>query len=314
MKRTKPIQAKPWPGHPCAGFTLVELMVALALLLIVLVLAFNFFFSGINFFRQGEERWLEQREIKKLGEFIESNIALSHKADIFQADTPTLEEGYHYIYQGEDNLIYFKNKDEATPAAITSQELELVFSREEEGGVKIPKALAYDIASLKPNGYSLGGLVFFPNMLISAQVNMEGGEATENSEDAGNVLRFVTEESLVSGMDASVIGCFIATAAFGHYDEKNVMLLRHFRDEALLGHPLGEKLVALYYRYSPPLAEKIAQSPFLRMTAAILLMPFIGAAVLYIYPFYSALLAAMILLGLYAYKKRLYREVDILRY
>lgn len=60
-------------------------------------------------------------------------------------------------------------------------------------------------------------------------------------------------------------GCFIATAAFGHYAEPHVMILRKFRDQVLLGDPLGKSFVRFYYKVSPPIANFISQRETLKM-------------------------------------------------
>jgi hypothetical protein len=60
-------------------------------------------------------------------------------------------------------------------------------------------------------------------------------------------------------------GCFIATAAYGSAQEHHVMMLREFRDRFLLKHVSGRAFVTFYYKYSPPMANYIAQHDTIRM-------------------------------------------------
>lgn len=59
-------------------------------------------------------------------------------------------------------------------------------------------------------------------------------------------------------------GCFIATAATGSYDHPKVITLRKFRDNVLLTNSLGKIFVKLYYKISPSIANKIANSNLLK--------------------------------------------------
>jgi outer membrane protein assembly factor BamB len=67
--------------------------------------------------------------------------------------------------------------------------------------------------------------------------------------------------------------CFIATAAYGTPMTDEVGILREFRDECLLTNPLGQSVVDLYYRISPPLADFINEHPSLKPIVRVGLFP-----------------------------------------
>lgn len=58
--------------------------------------------------------------------------------------------------------------------------------------------------------------------------------------------------------------CFVATAAYGTETATELDILRDFRDQVLLNNALGSRFVEVYYTLSPPIANFIAQSDFLR--------------------------------------------------
>ncbi|MEJ2269973.1 MAG: choice-of-anchor Q domain-containing protein [Desulfobulbaceae bacterium] len=102
-----------------------------------------------------------------------------------------------------------------------------------------------------------------------AIVDMGAFEYNGNSE---HPLEWVTKVKF-SGSGG---GCFIATAAYGSYWEPHVMTLRQFRDEYLLTNKLGTNFVEAYYKYSPPLADYIAEYDGLRTAVRIGLAPLVG--------------------------------------
>lgn len=86
------------------------------------------------------------------------------------------------------------------------------------------------------------------------------------------------------GDDGGGGGCFIATAAYGSLLEPQVVLLRHFRDRFLLTNRPGTFFVTQYYRYSPPLADFIADHPILRAVTRFFLYPLVGFAAFLLSP------------------------------
>ncbi len=59
-------------------------------------------------------------------------------------------------------------------------------------------------------------------------------------------------------------GCFIATAAFGTQLAPEIVVLTTFRDQVLASTGAGRRFIEVYYRLSPPVAERIAGSAVLR--------------------------------------------------
>jgi hypothetical protein len=99
--------------------------------------------------------------------------------------------------------------------------------------------------------------------------------------DPGGIASEATEASTPivssgSGGGGGGGGCFIATAAYGSKFEKHVQLLRRFRNLYLMPYKIGRAFVSIYYRYSPPVADFIANHDILRMMVRWSLIPLIG--------------------------------------
>jgi M6 family metalloprotease-like protein/uncharacterized repeat protein (TIGR02543 family) len=71
-------------------------------------------------------------------------------------------------------------------------------------------------------------------------------------------------------------GCFIATAAYGSPLHPHLDILRDFRDKYLMPNGFGRKFVELYYRYSPRIADFIAEHKLLKAAVRVNLLPVIA--------------------------------------
>ena len=113
-------------------------------------------------------------------------------------------------------------------------------------------------------------------------------EDVTTSVDTANHIVWGMDESLswwvVAGPEATDqrTGCFIATAAYGSPMAEELDTFRAFRDQYLETNPVGSSLVSLYYRYSPPIADFIAECGWLRTAVRILLLPVIGIVWLFV--------------------------------
>ncbi|RJP15008.1 MAG: hypothetical protein C4520_20785 [Candidatus Abyssobacteria bacterium SURF_5] len=87
--------------------------------------------------------------------------------------------------------------------------------------------------------------------------------------------QLATASVIYGGGGGGSASCFIATAAYGSALEKDVMILRQFRDTYLLPNVLGKELVEIYYRTSPGIAQVIARHEMLRAVTRTILMPIV---------------------------------------
>ncbi|MBW2491964.1 MAG: hypothetical protein JRE65_12545 [Deltaproteobacteria bacterium] len=58
-----------------------------------------------------------------------------------------------------------------------------------------------------------------------------------------------------SSLCSNIVGCLIATAAFGSKFEKHVQLLRRFRGLYLMPNKIGRTFVKTCFKYSPTMAR-----------------------------------------------------------
>ncbi|ACY18170.1 fibronectin type III domain-containing protein [Haliangium ochraceum] len=85
----------------------------------------------------------------------------------------------------------------------------------------------------------------------------------------------VIEAATTEFAGGQVDACFVATAAYGSLMERDVEMLRRFRDRFLRTHVTGELLVQSYYTFGPALARLIGPSDTLRRAARATLSPLV---------------------------------------
>jgi len=77
--------------------------------------------------------------------------------------------------------------------------------------------------------------------------------------------------------------CFVATAAYGSPLHPYIDILRDFRDRYLMTNELGREFVDLYYKYSPYVAERIANYKILKVVVRIQLSPLVALSYSMVY-------------------------------
>jgi len=91
-----------------------------------------------------------------------------------------------------------------------------------------------------------------------------------------NINTAIASSTTVTTSGGGGGGCFIATAAYGSYAAPSVQILRKMRDRFLIKSSIGKILVNLYYKYSPPLADFIADHDNLKIFVRWSLLPLVG--------------------------------------
>lgn len=105
-------------------------------------------------------------------------------------------------------------------------------------------------------------------------------------------------------------GCFIATAAYGHYSAPQVQALRDFRDRYLMRFAAGRAFVDWYYSYGSVGAHLLNEYPTLKAPVRVALYPLVfGALLLTQYPGWMLILAGLSLMlvcgvVIHRYRKR----------
>jgi hypothetical protein len=115
-----------------------------------------------------------------------------------------------------------------------------------------------------------------PTLARETSISVSVSASEPDPDTSNNVDVEYTRATEVSGTRAVVV-CFIATAAYGSPSAPEVRLLRRFRDRVLLKSRPGRAFVAWYYRVSPGVAERIAESHALRAVVRGALAPLVLA-------------------------------------
>ncbi len=150
----------------------------------------------------------------------------------------------------------------------------------------------------------------FDNTVVSADggnpgVSHESDYSTEKSIAVGTAVESLLSnpktdfpEAITPFPDLPNNGCFIATAAYGHYSAPQVQALREFRDRYLMTNGPGRAFVEWYYRYGPIGADYLNTHPWLKPVVRTALMPAVGGALFMTRTSLPSKVAVLLLVGL----------------
>jgi len=114
-----------------------------------------------------------------------------------------------------------------------------------------------------------------PAISFAGRATVTTGVVSVVLDKSGTVIGFTGDggESLSGGGSSST--CFIATAAYGTPMATEIDTLRSVRDTYMLNNVVGSAFVDTYYRLSPAVADKVAESPVLAAAVRAILTPLV---------------------------------------
>jgi ankyrin repeat protein len=163
-------------------------------------------------------------------------------------------KGWTLLHIAADNHSWLLNKSSLKFVEFAVSKGADVNARNNKGSTPLHRAAAIDNPAIAKFLVSKG-----------ADVNAKNNEGYTPLNYTKSMSK--TEDYLksVGGVETEVNkptggGCYIATAVYNSYDAPEVLCLRRFRDEVLTTSILGRLFITLYYRFSPPVAERLKRT------------------------------------------------------
>lgn len=118
---------------------------------------------------------------------------------------------------------------------------------------------------------SIMDVVYQPNQELKKKLAEQQNEPARRRRAAQT-----NEAQAASEASKKKEGCYIATAVYGSYDAPEVRTLRRFRDETLKKSAAGRLFIRVYYRFSPPIAQRLKHATKVNRLVRRMLDGFVG--------------------------------------
>jgi prepilin-type N-terminal cleavage/methylation domain-containing protein len=188
------------------GFTLIELVTALAILLILLAAVYQVYsYVSLNF-GKSEELWAAQQEVHTAAALIEEGAGKAFRVEIYADSeysggmTFAPEDMFFYIFQGSDGLIYLREPG-GDAVKVTENRAELSFYFSEDSSNVLKYRIEGRNRENTQSVYEVESAVFLKNLINSSEenTNAESGAEAEGHATAAyaNILRFRRDMEVV---------------------------------------------------------------------------------------------------------------------
>lgn len=264
------------------AFTLLEILIAMTVIGTVVAIGAGALVQVINTYNHAELNWKMRSDLQFLSQIIQRQLLFAFSLELGPTSLDQTTDLDYYIYVDKGKVVYRHAGNDRVLLNRKELKYNLAFSRAVDDNEQLlDNAVSYTITVADSRGskynYSVASTVVLSNFRKQDKIQ---GDAV----NSGKTSVYFTMNPERGGVPAAQLRsfCFVATAAYQSPLAPAVVTLSIFRDQYLLTNHLGRELVKLYYRYSPPMAERIAGNRILKYIAIILLIPFIMTAFLVI--------------------------------
>lgn len=234
------------------GFTLIELMVTLALVGLVIAGGFSLYFFADRSFMSGSLVADIQADVQLAMKRITSEVQLAHSMN-FQEPEGEPDPNLHSLSVEHGRVVL---RTQSGPQILTATDPEvatfhLFFSAVDEA----PNTLRIELSSLNEQvPYSIGSEIQILNL---RDVGFQGELLS------GNSLYFTKTISKAEREEAERRGCIYRGRAYSS-GAPELDLLRQFRDNYLAKNLIGRFVIQTYYAVSPAITTFLDHQPLAR--------------------------------------------------
>lgn len=153
------------------GFTLVELLITLVILLSVLTLGYQTFYYIYKSYDKNEESWIVQQDVRMVSDWIDKNMQTAYILEIYDTIPTSFATDFYYIYTNTGS-VYIRIPNQETATILAGKTIKMDFSFNE---LK-QNALNYVITGndLKTNTnevYTVKGTLLILNITAGKKIN-----------------------------------------------------------------------------------------------------------------------------------------------
>ena len=265
------------------GFTLIEVVLAVALISTVITIGINTYLFSDKTFKDAEKNIIIQDDMRYVAKYISDQIHTAYAVELTAGYKEPEKDNNNIIYVDNGSIVHvYKDSDTVKIKYITDPSLSenkygISFNKtKDKAGNMRNNMIDFEISTLESDS-KLKSSVIAQNI---SEKDSIGGSASS---------MYIYYDSLqTKGKDPpedeeppDKKTCLSRFALSGTSMEPAVILLRNFRDSYMLTNVPGTKLTSYYYKISPTINGLIANNETLKFLVRLLLIPFIFIAAIF---------------------------------